>query len=326
MKFETFENDGIAEEDDFLADLKKQFMTEREKETAADSPQTVFETSEPEKSEPALFPETPPQKAYEEEDFFPFANIEKTPAPASEASESALFSPEEPAVPDPTPEIEEEQSLDDFFTNEPSGEENKPAVKEKKSKEEPVKKKKPLWVSILSNVLFVAIIVLMLGGSTIFALSRNADKSIFGYRFYNVLTESMETAVPKGALVIVKLTPPEEIVVGDIITFYPGANFTTYLTHRVIEKHENYEDSGMIGFKTQGDNNPSPDNMVVNGRKVVGIVTTTIPYGGWIVSYVRQNAVLIIVFTGLLALLSVFLKMLFEKKKPADKVNTTGHS
>ncbi|MCL2517177.1 MAG: hypothetical protein FWF15_01315 [Oscillospiraceae bacterium] len=42
---------------------------------------------------------------------------------------------------------------------------------------------------ILFTVFFYIIIVAMIAGSTLFALSGNENKSIFGYRFYTVLSE-----------------------------------------------------------------------------------------------------------------------------------------
>ncbi|MGL5378348.1 signal peptidase I [Clostridium sp.] len=147
---------------------------------------------------------------------------------------------------------------------------------------------------IIPSILFYSLIIFILVGSTVFSLSKNKNKSIFGFRFYNVLTSSMEPAIKSGDLVLTKITDSKNIEVGDIITFYPSVNPDAYLTHRVIEKAENYNDSGLIGFKTKGDNNESADNMVVSEKKVVGVVEFVIPYLGFIISYISQNIILII--------------------------------
>ncbi|MCL2513655.1 MAG: hypothetical protein FWF08_07115, partial [Oscillospiraceae bacterium] len=83
-------------------------------------------------------------------------------------------------------------------------------------------KGRPKIVTIVSNVLFYAVIISVLTGATVFALSRNADKAFFGYRFYNVLTPSMAPVINKGDLVFVKVVPSSDIQKGDIITFNPS--------------------------------------------------------------------------------------------------------
>ena len=180
----------------------------------------------------------------------------------------------------------------------------------------PVKQKKKgsKVGKVISNLVFFAVIVAMLGGSIMFAASRNAEKTLFGYRFFNVLTKSMEPELHKGALVFVKATPPEEIQVGDIITFFPGESSSKYLTHRVIEKHEDYKGTGKIGFQTQGDANKTADGFVVNGEKVVGVVKSDVPVAGYIVAYVQQHVMLIIIFVGLLTLFALLLRALFSVK------------
>lgn len=119
---------------------------------------------------------------------------------------------------------------------------------------EPSKKTKRI-VKIATDVIFYLVIIVVLAGSVIFASSKSPDKSIFGYRFYEVLTPSMSPAYDPGDLIIVKLTNPEEIQVDDVMTFSPGKDGTSYLTHRVIEKIENYEDTGRPAFRTKGDAN-----------------------------------------------------------------------
>lgn len=166
---------------------------------------------------------------------------------------------------------------------------------------------------IITNIIFYSLIIFILVGSTVFSLSQNKNKSIFGYRFYNVLTSSMEPAINRGDLVLTKITDSKSIAVGDIITFYPSVNPDAYLTHRVIEKTENYNDSGLIGFKTKGDNNESADNMVISEKKVVGVVEIVIPYLGFIISYIRQNIVIIIAIILLIVIWAKLVRYFCKK-------------
>ena len=55
----------------------------------------------------------------------------------------------------------------------------------------------------------------MCSSDLMFASSRTPDKSLFGYRYYDVLTGSMEPAYSVGDLIFVKITDADNINVGD---------------------------------------------------------------------------------------------------------------
>ena len=180
------------------------------------------------------------------------------------------------------------------------------------------KKKSKAWI-IVTNIIFYVVIFSIIAGSLIFAMSQNASKSIFGYRFYNVLTSSMEPDLHQGSLIFVKITDPETIEVGDDITFYPGSTQEAYLTHRVIEIVPNYDDTGLIGFRTQGIANDSPDSFVTSQNRVVGVVCGTVPYAGYVVSYMQQYWYMVVAIIVLLFVLYVCLNYLFGTKKGKKK-------
>ena len=74
---------------------------------------------------------------------------------------------------------------------------------------------------------------------------------LFGYRPYMVVSASMKQSFPVGSLIFVTDATPEEIEVGDPITFSSG---TLTITHRVIAI-----DSEKRQFTTKGDNNRSSE-------------------------------------------------------------------
>ena len=62
--------------------------------------------------------------------------------------------------------------------------------------------------------------------------------SLFGYSVVRIVTPSMDPKIPVGSFVLIKKAVPEEIEVGDIITFYtddPDPQIAgKTITHRVL--------------------------------------------------------------------------------------------
>lgn len=145
-------------------------------------------------------------------------------------------------------------------------------------------------LKILSVVRTVFIYLLAAGiiiAALLFATSKRPDKSIFGYRYYTILTPSMEPAYGVGEMVFVKLAKADEIEVGDVITFNPSSDSDAYLTHRVTQKLENYEGTGVTCFKTKGDKNNTEDAFLLDESRVIGTVEFGIPKLGYIVRFIQ---------------------------------------
>ena len=111
-----------------------------------------------------------------------------------------------------------------------------------------------------------------------------------------------------GDMVFVKIENANAISVGDIITFNPSADSEAYLTHRVTEKIENYEGTGVTCFRTRGDANDSTDSFLIDESRVIGTVKFYVPKLGVIVRFVQLKwyfvaalVVLIVIFFSLLS-------------------------
>ncbi|MGM0218435.1 signal peptidase I [Enterococcus sp. AZ126] len=169
------------------------------------------------------------------------------------------------------------------------------------------KPKKPIY-TVLFNIIFYCCILFMVVGSIIFATTKNADKSIFGYRFLGVLTDSMVPRDPEkqkggfhsGDVIIIKNIAGNKAEVGDIITFRPSIKSQAFLTHRVKEKLDHLGDTKGTYYITQGDANLAED-VPVNEKQVVGKKIVVIPKIGAFLSFVRENTLVSIIF-----LISVF--------------------
>ena len=87
-----------------------------------------------------------------------------------------------------------------------------------------------------------------------------------------VLTESMELEILDGDLIMTKITPIEDIEIGDVISYFdPESRSGAVVTHRIIEITDN--DDGSISFVTQGDNNDIADRTPVPEKNVIGVWT-----------------------------------------------------
>ena len=104
-----------------------------------------------------------------------------------------------------------------------------------------------------------------------------------GWRMDAVLTGSMAPALEVGSLVVINPVEPEEVAVGDIITFRPASGDKTLITHRVIGVGQ----SSSLYFETKGDANQSPDRSTVPARNLVGRVAFNAPYWGFATEFLK---------------------------------------
>lgn len=98
---------------------------------------------------------------------------------------------------------------------------------------------------------------------------------LFGYQIYNVLTQSMEPAMPVGSAIYVRRCDPQALEQGEIITFRLSEATGLVETHRVVEN-----DTQAKQLITKGDANALPDVNPVSYERVVGKVVICIPVLG----------------------------------------------
>jgi signal peptidase len=181
------------------------------------------------------------------------------------------------------------------------------------------------------RTVFVYVVALgIIVAALIFAADKSPQKSVFGYRYYTVLTPSMEPNYSVGDVVLVKLANAEDIEVGDVITFNPSNDNDTYLTHRVTEKLEDYDGTGVTCFRTKGDANESEDSFLIDSSRVIGTVSVGIPKVGYIIRFVQLKWYIVIPLVIMIFVLFRLLKIYFtpeseqeaaENTAPAENVN-----
>ena len=113
---------------------------------------------------------------------------------------------------------------------------------------------------------------------------------IAGFDVYTVLSGSMEPAFHVGSLIYVKNVSPEEIQVGDPITFVLNEDLVV-ATHRVVEI-----DAENQYFYTKGDAN------------LIGTPVFSIPYLGYFADFIQHPpGMYVAISVGAVLLLLIFL-------------------
>ena len=163
---------------------------------------------------------------------------------------------------------------------------------------------KKIWNAI-AWVLVIAVVVLAV------AL---AGVRLVGVTPYAVLSGSMEPVYPVGSLLYVKGAEPEDVEVGDPITFVLNEDLVV-ATHRVIEIDEANEH-----FYTQGDANDAPDGAPVHFNNLIGKPVFCIPKLGYFSAWIgKPPGQYIAICGGVILLLMVFLPDLLDAAAAADK-------
>jgi len=124
---------------------------------------------------------------------------------------------------------------------------------------------------------------LLLLGTTATALGVAFYPQVSGGQALAVLSGSMEPDVPVGAMVFTQPVDPDEVAVGQVITFVRPGGAGELVTHRVVGVDTTGPERA---FTTQGDANDVADLATVPASSVVGTPRWVVPELG------RQAAVL----------------------------------
>ncbi len=161
-----------------------------------------------------------------------------------------------------------------------------------------IKQKFKLVGTIISWTLFV--LLLLVAGILVyyFITTKTHDKNDTSYKpafgLYTIISPSMEPSLKiYDVIVNVKVKKPEDIKIGDVITFISTASISKgmTITHRVISITDTPEGKE---YQTKGDNNDTPDSKPATFDNVIGKVVLKIPQlgrlqsilstkGGWLI-------------------------------------------
>ena len=120
--------------------------------------------------------------------------------------------------------------------------------------------------------------------------------SMFGYSWFSVLTENLQSEIPAGALIIVKEADQGGIRIGDDVTYAKGADIIA--TGSVADIYENYGDGGARVFLIGGSGNPPYGGETVYAEDVIGAVALSVPILGAILARISDNILFAFLFLG----------------------------
>lgn len=189
---------------------------------------------------------------------------------------------------------------------------------------------KPL--KFISSVISYAIFIwLLLIGLTLLVYvadikirAMKGDNTPPAYNAYVVLTGSMVPEIMPMDVVITKKRSPEELEVGDIITFLSSDSRLSNIivTHRIKNKYYD-SNTGKYTFQTKGDANNTVDFALAEDFNIIGEVIFKIPKLGYVQEILASKGGLIIfIFIPCLAVLSYDIVKLIKRTSKKKKKNS----
>lgn len=138
---------------------------------------------------------------------------------------------------------------------------------------------------------------------------------LFGLTPYTVTSGSMEPVYPVGAIIYVKKAAPQDVQVGDAITFYLGS--ATVATHQVWAiEGENFRTQGIANRDSEG--NILHDAVPVPFDALIGVPVACIPCLGFLYNAIKTPVgICALVFLGALVCLVTLLLDSGKKGKTA---------
>ena len=120
-----------------------------------------------------------------------------------------------------------------------------------------------------------------------------------------------------GSLVISKRVSPENLVIGDVVTFKSKDDSTTLVTHRIEQISK---ENGELSFITKGDANDVIDLEPVKPENIIARVQYDIPYLGYMTEFIKtKQGMLLVVIIPAIALLLIEIFKLIGYASELDK-------
>lgn len=149
--------------------------------------------------------------------------------------------------------------------------------------------------------LFVGVATLTIALAAVSTATNGSTGSAFGHVLLVVKSGSMSPSFNAGdAVWIRRLDPPRTATIepGTIVTFHSSDNDGLLITHRVVEVRT----LGHAGpaYVTKGDANDAPDASILTADRLVGVVSTHVPRGGYVLYALKRPQLLALIIIALL--------------------------
>lgn len=161
-----------------------------------------------------------------------------------------------------------------------------------------------ITITILSIILVINLFILLQSKMRPYSIP-----SLFGYKPFIVLSESMEHEMYVGDLIFVKEVDSKSLKVGDVIAFRGNDDLVT--THRIYEMVKS--DKG-ICYRTKGDNNNRVDSEVICPQSLEGRYVFKIPRIGKLILFIQEPLGFFLMM-GVLVVICVFIYLTYTRTK-----------
>ncbi len=169
--------------------------------------------------------------------------------------------------------------------------------------------KKMFKVAYKTISYFIIVLLVLVGLFLVFYVVSGKAAEAKGHNplvgLYTIISPSMTPKIKVYDVVLTaRVNDPEDIKVGDVITFYSTNSFFggTPITHRVVDIL-NVPDVGLV-YQTKGDANQRPDDDKVYFDNIIGKVIIKLPQlgrvqfflaskGGWIIAIMIPSLAII---------------------------------
>ncbi|MBT9147363.1 MAG: Signal peptidase I W [Syntrophomonadaceae bacterium] len=149
--------------------------------------------------------------------------------------------------------------------------------------------------------------------------------AVAGYQIYIVLSGSMSPAFETGSIVLVRPLEASAIRPGEIITYRDPENQEMIVTHRVIAVNTAAGSENPESFTTRGDANDAKDLLPVPAGNLLGRVSYTVPYLGFLFSFINtQDGILLFIIIPALLIIVLELRKLFSYATALEKQKKGG--
>ena len=151
-----------------------------------------------------------------------------------------------------------------------------------------------------------------------------ADRNLFGYKAFIVLSDSMsESDINAGDLILIKETDPSTLKEGDIISYTSTSleNYGETITHKI--RSLTTDENGNLGFITYGTTTDTDDENIVTYENVLGKYENCIPKVGKFFNFLKTTpgyfCCIFIPFMVLILMQAIDSINLFRKYKEEQK-------
>ena len=151
--------------------------------------------------------------------------------------------------------------------------------------------KKVISFVLLAMALF-AVVFTIISVTTV----NNTQRSLNGYKFFVVLSDSMSaTDFSAGDMIVVKEVDVNTLEKDDIITFYSTdpKSLGEIITHKIREVKKN-ENGKLIGFETFGTTTNTTDETLAEPTNIIGQYQFSIPKLGYFIQFMKTPVAYII--------------------------------